>query len=86
MSPRASRPLVATAAIGLLCFFLWSSPFGGPSSQYYRDVYEGWRSPEGRPVSLSARLREEELRYAATTKARQGLIQKHGPTKDGIQS
>jgi hypothetical protein len=49
-------------------------------------VYEGWRSPEGRSVSLSSRLREEELRYAATTKARQGLIQKHGPTKDGIQS
>jgi len=49
-------------------------------------VYDGWRSPEGRQVTLSARLNEEELRYAATIKARQGLIQKHGPTKEEVHS
>jgi len=85
MSPR-TRPIVATAALGLLCFFLWSSPFGGPDSRYYRDVYDGWRSPDGRQVTLAARLHEEDLRYAATIKARQGLIQKHGPSKEEVHS
>jgi hypothetical protein len=84
MSPRAARPLIATAALLFLCFVLWSSPFG--STGYYRDVYDGWRSSEGRWITLAARLREEELRYAATVQARQGLIQKHGPTKEEIHS
>jgi len=85
MSPR-TRPLVATAALGFICFFLWSSPFSGPNSRYYRDVYDGWRSPDGQQVTLAARLHEEDLRYAATIKARQGLIQKHGPSKEEVHS
>jgi hypothetical protein len=36
-------------------------------------------------VSLAARLREEETRYAATLKAREGLIEKYGPSKEKIQ-
>ena len=35
---------------------------------------------------LSERLREEEMRYTATLKAREGLIRKHGPTREDIHS
>jgi len=86
MSPRPSRPLLAVFGVILVCLFIWSFPFSGPSSQYYRDVYDGWRSPEGRWVTLSERLQEEEARYAATVKARQGLVRKFGPTKEEVQS
>ena len=86
MSPRAARPLLAMLGVGLVGFFFWSFPFSGPSSPYYRDVYDGWRSPEGRWVSLTERLKEEELRYATTTQGRQGLIQKFGPTKEEVHS
>jgi len=86
MSPRTARPIFAVLGVGLVCLFFWSFPFSGPSSQYFRDVYDGWRSPEGQWVTLAERLQEEEVRYAATVKARQGLIKKFGPTKEGIQS
>jgi hypothetical protein len=86
MSPRPSRPLFAVLGVILVGLFFWSFPFSGPSSQYYRDVYDGWRSPEGRWVTLTERLQEEEVRYAATVKARQGLIRKFGPTKEEVQS
>jgi hypothetical protein len=72
--------------VGLVGFFCWSFPFSGPSSKYYRDVYDGWRSPQGRWVTLTERLQEEELCYAATIKGRQGLIKKFGPTKEEVHS
>jgi hypothetical protein len=78
--------MFALLAVGLVCLSFWRFPFSGPSSQYFRDVYEGWRSPEGRWVTLAERLQEEEMRYAATVEARLGLIKKFGPTKEGIQS
>jgi hypothetical protein len=86
MSPRTARPIFAVFAVGLVSLFFWSFPFSGPSSQYFRDVYDGWRSPEGRWVTLAERLQEEDVRYAATVEARQGLIKKFGPTKEKIQS
>ena len=88
MSPRSARPvLLATLALGLVGFLCWGPSFGGSTSQYYRDLYDGWRSPgQERPPTLSERLRGEEARYAETLKGRRWLIEKHGPRKEQIQS
>lgn len=84
MSPRSARPvLLATLALGLVGFLCWGPSFGGSS---YRDLYDGWRSPGQRQVTLSERLRANEARYAETLRGRQWLIEKHGPRKDQVQS
>jgi len=68
--------LTALVALGL---FFYVPSFGiGPL--YFRDPYRL------HSATLSERLREEEVRYAATLKAREGLIRKHGPTKEDIHS
>jgi hypothetical protein len=68
--------MVGIVALGL---FFWAPSFGiGPL--YYRDPYH---LPFG---SLSERLREEEMRYAQTLKARKGLIKKFGPTTEDIEA
>lgn len=86
MSRRSARPvLLATLALGLVGFLCWGPSFGGPS-QYYRDLYDGWRSPDHRPPTLTERVRVEEARYAETLKGRQWLIEKHGPRKEQVQS
>ncbi|KAH9054313.1 methyltransferase domain-containing protein [Lactarius vividus] len=81
MAPRTARPLILTV-IGLvtLSLFFWAPSSFGYGGLYYRDPYSS------RAASLAARLREEELRYAATLKAREGLIKKHGPSKEQIVS
>jgi hypothetical protein len=88
MSPRSARPVIlATLALGLVGFLCWGPSFGGSTSQYYRDLYDGWRSPgEQRPPTLSERLRGEEARYAETLRGRQWLIEKNGPRKEQVQS
>ena len=69
--------MIAIAGLGL---FFWAPSFGiGPL--YYRDPYH--LSSRG---SLSQRLREEEMRYVETLKARKGLIKKIGPTKEEIMA
>jgi hypothetical protein len=71
--------LLAMIAIGALGLFFWAPSFGfGPL--YYRDPYHLSFG------SLSERLREEEMRYAETLKARKGLIRKFGPTKGDIEA
>jgi len=80
MAPRTSRPLLlAMTSLAIIGVFFWAPSFGiGP-------LYD--RDPNSlHVVSLAARLRDEETRYAATLKARKGLIQKHGPSKEKIQS
>ncbi|KAH9171940.1 methyltransferase domain-containing protein [Lactarius sanguifluus] len=81
MAPRTARPLLLTV-IGLatLSLFFWAPSSFGYGTLYYRDPYSS------RAASLTARLREEETRYAATLKAREGLIKKHGPSKEQIES
>ncbi|KAH9021536.1 methyltransferase domain-containing protein [Lactarius hengduanensis] len=81
MAPRTARPLLL-AVIGLvsLSLFFWAPSSFGYGTLYYRDPYSS------RAASLAARLREEETRYAATLKAREGLIKKHGPSKEEIES
>jgi hypothetical protein len=89
MSPRTARPILfATLALGLVGFLCWGPSFSGPGSQYYRDLYDGWRSasPTGRSRTLSEHLRAEEGRYVETLKGRQWLIEKHGPRKEEVQS
>ncbi len=84
MSPRSARPVIlATLALGLVGFLCWGPSFGGSS---YRDLYDGWRSPGQRPLTLAERLRAEDARYAETLKGRQWLIEKHGPQKEQVQS
>ena len=80
MAPRTSRPLLLTiTSLVILGVFFWAPSFGiGPL--YDRDPHSL------RVVSLAARLREEEARYAATLKAREALIKKHGPSKEQIHS
>jgi len=80
MAPRNSRPMLfAMVGIVALGLFFWAPSFGiGPL--YYRDPYH---LPFG---SLSERLREEEMRYAQTLKARKGLIKKFGPTTEDIEA
>ncbi|KAH9015613.1 hypothetical protein EDB84DRAFT_1525885 [Lactarius hengduanensis] len=68
MAPRTTPPLLITV-IGL-------APSFGIGALYYRDPYSS------RVASLAARLHEEETRYAAKLKARQGLIKKPGPIKE----
>ena len=66
-----------TALVALGLFFWTPSPFGiGPL--YHQDPFRL------HTASLSERLHEEEMRYTATLKAREGLIRKYGPTKDDI--
>lgn len=89
MSPRTARPIVlATLALGVVGFLCWGPSFGGPSSQYYRDLYDGWHSPGAGsgPPTLAERLRNEEARYSETLKGRQWLIEKHGPRKEEVKS
>ncbi|KAH9048309.1 hypothetical protein EDB84DRAFT_1457282, partial [Lactarius hengduanensis] len=71
MAPCTVRPLLLTV-IGLVTLgIFFQAPSFGIGALYYRDPYSS-------PVaSLTARL-HEETRYAATLKARQGLIKKHG--------
>ena len=80
MAPRNSRQLLfAMIAIAGLGLFFWAPSFGiGPL--YYQDPY---RLSSG---ALSQRLREEEMRYVETLKARKGLIKKIGPTKEEIMA
>jgi hypothetical protein len=86
MSPRTARPiLLATLALGLVGFLCWGPSLSGPSSQYYRDLSDGWRSPTGQSITLADRLRAEEARYAKTLEGRQWLIEKHGPRKEEVQ-
>ena len=88
MSPRNARPiLLATLALGVVGYLCWGPSFGGPSSQYYRDLYDGWHAPPGSGMpTLAERLRNEEARYAETLAGRQWLIEKHGPSKEEVQS
>src|SRR5216683_2536167 len=86
MSPRTARPILVMLGLGLVGLFFWTSPFAAPGSHYYRDMYDGWRTPDGRVTTLAVRLQEEEARYAATVNARQGLIRKYGPTKEDVNS
>ena len=58
----------------LLCTFFGIGPL------HYQDPYCLYLA------MLSERLREEEMRYTATLKAREGLIRKHGPTREDIHS
>ena len=80
MAPRTSRPMLfAMTALVALGLFFYAPSFGiGPL--YYRDPYRL------HVATLSERLREEEMRYTATLKAREGLIRKHGPTTEDIHS
>ncbi|KAI0301031.1 methyltransferase domain-containing protein [Multifurca ochricompacta] len=83
MAPRTLRPLfLATIILVVICLFFWS-PSLGSASLYYVDPYS-WGGP-GAP-SLAGRVRDEEMRYMATLKARQGLVEKYGPTKEDIRS
>ena len=79
MAPCTVRPLLLTV-IGLVTLSIFfQAPSFGIGALYYRDPYSS-------PVaSLAARL-HEETRYAATLKARQGLIKKHGPSKEELES
>jgi len=87
MSRRSARPvLLATLALGLVGFLCWGPSLGGSTSQYYRDLYDGWHSPGHRPPTLAERLRAEEARYTETLNGRQWLIEKHGPRKEQVQS
>jgi hypothetical protein len=89
MSPRTARPiLLATLALGLVGFLCWGPSFSGPGSQYYHDLYDGWRSASlsGRSRTLADRLRAEEGRYVETLKGRKWLVEKHGPRKEEVQS
>jgi len=80
MAPRTARPLLLTVvALVTLSLFFWTPSFG-IGSLYYRDPYSL------HVASLAARLHEEETRYAATLKAREGLIKKHGPSKEQIEA
>ncbi|KAH9040719.1 hypothetical protein EDB85DRAFT_2272225 [Lactarius pseudohatsudake] len=56
-----------------------TAPSFGIGALYYRDPYSS-------PVASLATRLHEETRYAATLKARQGLIKKHGPSKEEIES
>ncbi|KAH9165714.1 hypothetical protein EDB89DRAFT_2076570 [Lactarius sanguifluus] len=56
------------------------APSFGIGALDYRDPYSS------RVASLAARLHEEETRYAATLKAREGFIKKHGPSKEEVES
>ncbi len=81
MAPRNVRPLLfAMVGLALFTFLFWTPSLGFGSLHY----------PEPHVVrggaSLTERLREEELRYAATLKARTGLIKKFGPRKSQIQA
>jgi hypothetical protein len=77
MAPRNSRPMLfAMVGIVALGLFFWAPSFGiGPL--YYRDPYRL------HVATLSERLREKEMRYAATLKARKGLIRKHRHDQGG---
>jgi hypothetical protein len=88
MSPRATRPiLLATLALGVVGYLCWGPSYGGPNSQYYRDLYDGWHSPPGSGLpTLAERLRGEEARYAETLAGRQWLVEKHGPRKEEVQA
>jgi hypothetical protein len=55
-------------------------PSFGVGPLYYRDPYRL------HVATLSERLCEKEMRYAATLKARKGLIRKHGMTREDIHS
>ncbi|KAI9452235.1 methyltransferase domain-containing protein [Lactarius psammicola] len=80
MAPRTTRPLLLTViALVSLSLFFWVPSFGF-GTLYYRDPYNS------HVASLAARLRDEETRYAATLKAREGLIKKHGPSKEQIEA
>ena len=71
--------LFAITALITLGLFFYALSFGiGP--RYYRDPYRL------RVAILSERLREEEVRYTATLEACEGLIRKHGPTREDIYS
>ena len=71
--------LFAMTALVVLGLFFYAPSLGiGPL--YYRDPYRL------HIATLSERLREEEMRYTATLKAREGLIRKHGPTREDIHS
>jgi hypothetical protein len=71
--------LFAMTALVTLGLFFYAPSFGiGPL--YNRDPYRL------HIATLSERLREEEMRYAATLKAREGLIRKHGPNREDIHS
>jgi hypothetical protein len=82
MAPYNARPLLlAMIALVLFTLFFWA-PSLGFGSLHYRDpppyVVRG--------PSLTERVREEEMRYASTLKAREGLIKKFGPRKNQIQA
>jgi hypothetical protein len=90
MAPRTSRPLILTMTTLIILGVLFWAPSFGIGPLYDRDPYD--RDPYDRDpyslhvVSLAARLRKEETRYAATLKAREGLIKKYGPSKEKIQA
>jgi hypothetical protein len=70
-----TRPfLIGTLAVGLVVLFFWGPSFNGP----YVNVNDGWHTKSAHVPTLAERLRAEEVRYAETLKARQGLIEKNG--------
>ena len=79
MALRNPRPvLIVLTSLVVLGVFFWTPSFGiGP-------IYG--RNPLNLQGSLATRLHEEEMRYRATLKAREGLIKKHGPTKEQIKA
>ncbi|KAH9040702.1 hypothetical protein EDB85DRAFT_65729 [Lactarius pseudohatsudake] len=78
MAPCTVRPLLLTVGLVTLGIF-FQAPSFGIGALYYRDPYSS-------PVASLATRLHEETRYAATLKARQGLIKKHGPSKEEIES
>jgi len=79
MAPRTSRPMLfAITALVALGLFFWAPSSFGIGPLYHQDQYRL------HTASLSERLHEEEMRYTATLKAREGLIRKYGPTKEDI--
>jgi len=85
MVPRNARPVILVTFLGFLILLFWGPPLSG-STHYYRDLYDGWRAPGAPPLTLVARLRQEELRYEATLKARKGLIERYGPEKEQVKA
>ena len=76
---RTTRPMLfAMTGLVALGLFFWAPSSFGIGPLYHRDPYRL------HSASLSERLREEEMRYTATLKAREGLIRKYGPTKEDI--
>ena len=91
MAPRTLRTLlIAMTSLVVLGTFFWEPEFDvGPvcyrDSSIPRPVELTCKYPLNlREVSLAMRLQEEEARYAETVQAREGLIKKHGPTKEKV--